>query len=185
MSPTRDSNPAPPPLSFRKARAEDAERIAHLVNSAYRGDSSRAGWTTEAELIDGARTNPQEILGLIEGEGSLILLCLRGVDIVGSVYLQRRAAAAYLGLLVVNPQLQGAGIGKQLMAAAETLVRTEWGSTKMTMTVISVRQELIAFYERRGYRRIGESHPFPASIGASIPKVPGLQFEVLEKSLAG
>lgn len=162
----------------------DAEYIAHLINCAYRGETSRAGWTTEDDLVAGARTDSDEIRGLIGRDDSLILLCLRCGIIVGSVYLQRRGEAGYLGMLVVDPDLQGAGIGKQLMTAAETLVRAEWGCATITMTVISVREELIAFYERRGYRRTGETHPFPARIGASMPKIHGLEFAVLEKSLA-
>lgn len=172
------------PLTFRRARAVDADYVAHLINCAYRGEVSRAGWTTEDGLIEGARTNPEEIRGLIVRQDSVILLCLRAGIIVGTVHLERRADAAYLGMLVVDPDLQGAGIGKQLMSAAEALVRSEWGCLRVTMTVISARDELIAFYERRGYRRTGQTHPFPTRIGASVPKIPGLEFAVLEKSLA-
>ncbi|MEP7084731.1 MAG: GNAT family N-acetyltransferase [Betaproteobacteria bacterium] len=91
--------------------------------------------------------------------------------------------SGYLGLFVVRPGLQGVGIGKQFMQTAETLAQQEWGITKMTMTVITVRQELIAFYERRGYRRTGRVRPFPADAGASVPRIKDLQFEVFEKNL--
>jgi len=153
------------------------------VNSAYRGDSSRVGWTTEADLLEGKRTNEREVLGLIETAGSMILLCLQGDEITGSVHLEKRDTACYLGLFVVRPERQNTGIGKQFIQAAEDFAQQEWGITKMTMTVISVRRELIAYYERRGYRRTGEIRPFPTEAGLSVAKVQGLQFQVLAKDL--
>ena len=170
-------------LSFRKARLDEAELIAGLVNSAYRGASSRAGWTTEADLLDGQRTDEDEIRRLLADASSIILLCLHNEEVIGSVLLQQKPEAAYLGMLVVRPGLQGGGIGKQLIQAAEAFVQQEWGCRKMQMTVITLRQELLAFYERRGYRRTGQVQPFPDDPAAGIPLVPGLQFEVLEKEL--
>src|SRR5438876_243583 len=104
---TPESMTTVPPLSFRQARREEARLIANLVNSAYRGDSSRLGWTTEADLLDGQRTDEAEVRGLIEAEGSMILLCLQGAEVIGSVHLQKMDTAAYLGMLVVRPGLQG------------------------------------------------------------------------------
>jgi len=172
-----------PKLAFRKAVGGDASRVTALVNSAYRGDSSRAGWTTEADLLEGIRTGENEVRDLISGPGSMILLCVREGEIVGSVHLRREGTGAYLGLFVVEPSLQGGGIGKEFMRAAEDLVRREWAAKKMTMTVITLRHELIAFYERRGYRRTGERTPWPEGESRSTPQVPGLEFEVLEKDL--
>ncbi len=171
------------PLSFRPARAEDVPAIVALINSAYRGDSSRSGWTTEADLIDGPRTDDAEVHALVAADDSLLLLATQGEDIVGSVFLQRQPAAGYLGMFVVRPVLQGAGTGKRLMQAAETLVRTQWGLERMTMTVITRRPELIAFYERRGYRRTGEIRPFPPE-HADKAKVAGIEMAVLDKVLA-
>ena len=177
--------PVPTPrVSFRMADALDAARITALVNSAYRGDSSRAGWTTEADLIFGARTDEGEVRRLLEKPGSVILLCLQDGEIVGSVHLQQTdATSAYLGLFVVQPTLQGGGIGKRFIAAAEHSAMANFGITRMWMTVISVRHELIAFYERRGYHRTGEVKPFPTDAGASVPKVADLRLAVLEKHL--
>lgn len=173
----------PPPFTFRPARREEAEQLVHFVNSAYRGDSSRVGWTTEADLLDGQHTDEEELRALIQAEGSLLLLCLQGAAIVGSVSLQNIGDAAYLGMLVSRPDLQGQGIGKQLIQAAEDFVQQEWGVRKMQMTVITLRRELLAFYERRGYRRTGLIKPFPTDVRFGIPRVEGLQFEVLEKEL--
>jgi ribosomal protein S18 acetylase RimI-like enzyme len=172
-----------PPLSFRPARADDVPAIVALINSAYRGDASRAGWTTETDLIDGPRTDDAEIRALVAADDSLLLLCLAGDGIVGSVFLQRQPGAGYLGMFVVRPSLQGAGVGKQLMQAAETLVRTQWGLARMTMTVITLRPELIAFYERRGYRRTGEIRPFPPEHADKV-KVVGVEMAVFEKALS-
>lgn len=170
----------PHPLLFRKAQKEDAQIIAHLVNSAYRGDSSRLGWTTEADLLDGLRTSEREISGLIESAQSLFLLCIQGAEVIGSVHLKKMETAGYLGMFVVKPELQGRGIGRQFMQTAESTAQREWGVRKMTMQVITLRHELIAFYERRGYRRTGKLKPFPPMANA---RVQGLQFEVLEKDL--
>ena len=180
---TEASTPIPP-LCFRNADAADAPRIAALVNSAYRGDSSRAGWTTEADLISGARTDEGDVRRMLAEEGSMILLCLQGDEIIGTVYLkQTDATSAYLGLFVVRPTLQGGGIGKQFIHAAERVAQAAFGITRLWMTVISVRSELIAYYQRRGYRRTGEVKPFPKDAGASVPQVENLQLEVLEKHL--
>jgi GNAT superfamily N-acetyltransferase len=169
-------------LSFRRARREDAEVVADLVNSGYRGEASKQGWTTEADLLDGKRSDAAEVRRLIEMQDSMIYLCLQGTEIIGSVHLQHTKGVGYLGLFVVKPRLQGAGIGKQIMAAAERAAQNAWGIRKMTMTVITVRPELLAFYERRGYRRTGKLIPFPAD-DQHVPKVTGLQLEYLEKDL--
>ena len=169
-------------LSFRRALVGDAEIIAALVNSGYRGEVSKQGWTTEADLLDGIRTDATEIRQLIELADSMIYLCLQGTEIIGSVHLQLNGDAGYLGLFVVKPTLQGSGIGKQFMLAAERAAQSAWGIRKMTMTVITVRAELIAFYERRGYHRTGKHIPFPAD-EQHVPKVAGLQMEYLEKDL--
>lgn len=172
-------------LSFRRAAAADVGAVVALVNSAYRGESSRAGWTTEADLLDGQRTDAEEISRLIGMDGSVILLCLLDGEIIGSAHLDRvDAAVAYLGMLVIRPTLQGRGLGSRLMGAAEDFARAEWGAARMEMQVIVLRHELIAYYRRRGYRRTGEIRPFPASDPKfGLPKVGGLMFEVLEKPL--
>ena len=170
-------------LSFIKARPEDASLIAGLVNSAYRGESSRAGWTSEADLFNGPRTDENEIRDLIKSHDSMFLLCMRATEIIGSVLLRKTGASAYLGMLVVRPRLQGAGIGSRLMAAAESAARDTWNITRMSMTVIGCRHELIAFYERRGYRRTGQIEPLPLG-GLSVPRIENLELEVLEKEFA-
>lgn len=170
-------------FSFRRAAPADVDAIVALVNSAYRGESSRAGWTTEADLLDGQRTDAEEIAHLIGADDSLILLCQRGDEIIGSVHLQKvDDATAYMGMLVIRPVLQGRGLGKQFIRVAEQAARAEWGTARMQIWVITLRHELIAYYVRLGYRRTGGIRPFPADPRYGIPKLAGLQFEVLEKT---
>lgn len=173
-------------LAFRCAAADDVDAIVTLVNSAYRGETSRAGWTTEADILGGQRTDAEEISRLIEQDGSAMLLCLRSGELIGSVHVARvDAATAYLGMLVIRPVLQGQGLGRRFMHEAERFVRAEWSAVRMQMQVITLRHELIAYYERRGYRRTGETRPFPATDPRfGLPRVEGLEFEVLEKDLS-
>lgn len=169
-------------LFFHRAAPADVDAIVALVNSAYRGESSRAGWTTEADLLDGQRTDAAEIAHLIGTDDSLILFCQRGDEIIGSVHLEKvNATTAYMGMLVIRPVLQGQGLGEQLIREAEHAALAEWGTARMQIQVITLRHELIAYYQRLGYRRTGEIRPFPADPRYGIPKWAGLQFEVLEK----
>ena len=175
-----------PDISYRFAGLAEVETVVALVNSAYRGPSSRAGWTTEADLLDGQRTDAKEISQLIEKDSSVIMLCLHGTEIIGSVNIERAdATTAYLGMLVIKPQLQGQGLGSRFMKEAENFASTQWSATRMQMHVITLRHELIAYYQRQGYQRTGELRPFPAfNPKFGLPKVEGLMFEVLEKFLS-
>lgn len=168
---------------FRPAFLEDVDEIVALVNSAYRGDSSRAGWTTEADLLDGQRTDADEVRTLIGTDDKFILLCMQGEEIIGSVYLQHEDHVASMGMLVIKPGMQGKGLGKKFMLAAEATAIRMWGVDKMQMNVITLRTELIAFYERRGFIRTGKIKVFPQEPRFGIPKVTGLQFELLAKSI--
>ena len=168
-------------LSFRMAMLADVASIVALVNAAYRGDSSRAGWTTEADLLNGQRTDADEVSNFILSNESFILLCLDNDELLGCVHLQHAHHVAYLGMLVIRPDMQGHGFGKKLMQAAEEAALKMWGVDKMLMYVITFRHELIAFYERRGYRRTGKVKEFPAETRFGMPKVANLQLELMEK----
>ena len=172
-------------LVFRSATPADIDAIAALVNSAYRGDSSRAGWTTEADILGGQRTDAREISHLVVKDGSVILLCLLDGELVGSLHLERLdAATAYMGMVVIKPVLQGRGLGRYFMTVAERYAGAEWGTSRIRMQVISLRKELISYYVRRGYECTGETVPFPSTNPRfGLPKVEGLMFEVLEKIL--
>jgi len=174
-----------PDPEYRIASAEAAEvaEIVTLVNSAYRGETSRRGWTTEADFLDGQRTNAEEVAELIGTPDSLILTAFIDGQLSGCMHLQKQGTTALLGMFVIAPALQGRDLGKQFLAHAELMVQRDWKCRQMSMAVISLREELIAYYERRGYRRSGRFMPFPVDIRFGIPKVENLRFEVLEKFL--
>ncbi len=169
---------------FGIAEAGDAETLSRLVNSAYRGESSRRGWTTEADLLGGQRTDPDTLREMISQAGNKILLMHRHTDFIGCVFLKQRAASAYLGMLTVKPELQTSGAGKRLLAAAEDWVFENWNIRLIEMTVIRQRSELIAWYGRRGYVNTQRIEPFPyGDEKFGLPKRPDLEFAVLEKRL--
>ncbi len=170
-------------LTFSKADARHVENLVELVNSAYRGESSRLGWTTEADFLDGRRTDARKILDLLADADAMIILCKGGAEVFGSVHLQRSGEEVQIGMLAVSPRLQGLGIGRRLLRAAESAALQAWPVKRFVMSVIPCRQELIAFYERRGYRRTGISEPFPENPAMWTPKVDGLRLESLEKVL--
>jgi len=165
-----------------RATLADAAALNQLVNSAYRGDGSRQGWTTEADLLDGTRIDEAAIRELIEKPGTTILTYREAAEILGCVELRIEDNKVYLGMLSVNPTTQGKGIGKILIQAAEDFAE-ENGVNKIFMTVISVRQELIDWYVRHGYRLTGEKKPFVVpDTRWGIPKQQ-LEFVVLEKKI--
>jgi len=171
-------------LTFRSATVADIDALVALVTSAYRGDASRVGWTTEADLLDGTRIDPEILRQDILRDRSLVLLAERDGELIACAHISDDGDAGYFGMFSVSPTLQGGGVGKQLMAEAERIVLRQWGHALMRMTVIDVRAELIAFYERRGYRRTGVTRPFPyGDARFGIPLRDDLRFEILEKPL--
>jgi len=167
---------------FRKAVLTDVEAIVKLVNMAYRGETSRAGWTTEADILDGLRTSVHGVEHLIASEDTIVLLCLNDDELLGSICVEKENAIAHIGMFVVNPTMQANGIGKRLLTEAENLARHMWGIEQFQMHVITIRHELIAFYERRGYMRTGIVSAFPVNPEVWQPKLAGLQLETLEKT---
>ena len=170
--------------TFRAAGAADVARIVTLVESAYRGDASRKGWTTEADFLDGQRTDPAGVAGIIGKPHNRILLAEQGGALLACCHLEKQGDTCYFGMFAVVPTLQGGGVGKRMLAEAERIAAQEWKCTQMEMTVITIRDELIAWYERRGYRRSGVFKPFPyGDARFGIPKRDDLRFEVLIKNL--
>lgn len=166
----------------RPATPVDAQALVSLINSAYRGDSSRAGWTTEADLLGGQRIDVVGILHKITAPGSTVLIHEVDGQPRACVHLERTGDACHLGLLTIQPTLQGQGLGRRMLEAAEEWASRAWTATTMRMQVIAQRPELIAWYERRGYRRTGERAPFPyGDPKFGLPQRPDLAFEVLTK----
>ena len=176
-------------LTVRKAALDDAEAITELVESAYRGPVSRQGWTTEADLLDGQRTDLEAVRESIAREDVRLLIASSDAepdDPLGCCQIERRSGGrAYFGSFAVRPDLQNLGMGKVLLAAAEAAAGAAWQVSVMEMTVIAQRSELIAWYQRRGYALTGETRPFPYdNARAGLPRRDDLQFVVLEKTLA-
>jgi ribosomal protein S18 acetylase RimI-like enzyme len=172
------------PLTYRDAVLDDVPALVPLVESAYRGDSSRTGWTSEADMLHGQRTDPEGVREVITAPGSRLMTVERDGELVACCQLEHRGDIAYFGMFAVRPQFQGEGLGRQIIEEAERRVRELWAVREMHMTVISVREELIAWYERRGYRRTGKTTPFPyGDERFGIPQRDDLAFELLVKDL--
>ncbi|MGW4296671.1 GNAT family N-acetyltransferase [Micromonospora chersina] len=172
------------PRTVRTARPADVAALVDLVESAYRGERSRAGWTTEADLLAGQRTDPDMVAEAVTSPGGTVLVVEDGTGIVACCQLERRDDHVYFGMFAVAPGRQGVGLGRDLLAEAERYARDEWHTGEMRMTVITQREDLIAWYERRGYVRTGELSPFPyGDERFGVPLRPDLAFETLRKKL--
>lgn len=165
-----------------KATLEDVPELDTLVNSAYRGDSSRQGWTTEADLLDGTRTNAEGIAEIIETPGTILLKYVEADKILGCVELKNENGKLYLGMLTVQPSLQGKGIGKELLIASEAEAKKQ-NCSSIFMTVISIRKELIDWYLRHEYKMTGERKPFAFTDPRFGQPKAKLEFVVLEKKI--
>ena len=172
-------------MNVRTATPADIEALHDLVHRAYRGDAARAGWTHEADLLDGQRTDRAALAATLGDPGQRILVAEDGARLSGCVQLSNPAPGiAYLGMLSVDPVVQSRGLGRQLIEAAEQTARSEFGAAVIEMTVIAQRAELIAYYERRGYAQTGEMRPFPLDDPRfGLPKRHDLVFTVLAKAL--
>ena len=171
-------------FQFRAATVDDLDALVALVTSAYRGDVSKQGWTTEADFLDGNRIDRDVLRKDIERRRSTVLIAERDGAMLACAHVCEEDGAGYFGMFSVQPNLQGGGVGKAVLAEAERIVRDDWGLPAMRMTVIDIRDELIAFYVRRGYALTGIKKPFPYDDPRyGIPKRDDLRFEVLEKRL--
>lgn len=172
-----------PPLTVRPAAASDAGDLVGIVNAAYGRTDEPDGWTSEDGLIEGPRIDQAGLRELLERPGSHLLACESDGEPVGCVHLQAgEGGACELGLLSIEPGVQGQGVGGRLLAEAEAYAREELGAERVVLYVISARGELLAWYERRGYERTDEREPFEPG-GEQRSLVGPLAFEILEKPL--
>ncbi|MGZ5279103.1 MAG: GNAT family N-acetyltransferase [Pseudobdellovibrionaceae bacterium] len=149
-------------IQYRKASLADADTICHLSNSAYRGEASRKGWTTEAHLLDGQRADVEMVKKLLLAKETWFLLAEVQNEVVGSILLERHSPEiCYFGMFAIDPLKQGKGTGRGLLDEAERFAREDLSCRIMEMTVITVRTDLIPWYERMGYKKTGETRPFP------------------------
>lgn len=165
-----------------KATLEDVSTLNTLINSAYRGESSKKGWTTEANLLEGSRTTEKELTETIQDKKNTILKFTENNQIIGCVLLVEKEEKLYLGMLTVSPELQNSGIGKKLLKQAEVFASV-LGLPKIVMTAISIREELISWYKRHGYLDTGEREPFPIGDTDFAISKQLLEFIVLEKMI--
>jgi len=164
--------------TIRTATLADLPRLHAVIERAYRGEEARAGWTHEADLLDGQRTDPDALAAILADAATRLLIAIDEDAPIGCVQVSDHGGGtAYLGLLCIEPRLQAAGLGRKLIAAAEDCARKAFGAQRIEMTVIEGRAELIGYYERRGYARTGERRDFPIAV------VPPLFMSVLARSL--
>jgi ribosomal protein S18 acetylase RimI-like enzyme len=173
-------------ISFRDATRADLARVIALVTSAYRGDASRAGWTTEADMLGGQRTDEEAVGALIDNPDGVILLAERDGELIACANVSRSEdgvpGEGYFGMFAVEPTRQGGGIGNAVLAEAERILQTRFGCRTAVMTVIERRTELIPYYERRGWKKTGKVKPFPyGDERYGVPQRDDLRFLVLEK----
>jgi N-acetylglutamate synthase-like GNAT family acetyltransferase len=172
-------------MSFRAATVADVPAVHALIERAYRGESATKGWTHEAHLLGGQRTDPEALVAQFSSPDEMIIIAESEGKPIGCVGLTDKGAGlAYIGLVTVDPDLQAAGLGRALLAEAERVAAARFASTLIEMTVIVQRTELIAWYERRGYALTGERRPFPyGNDRFGVPVTGDLEFVVLEKTI--
>lgn len=173
-----------PALQFRLATAQDAAAVAALVQSAYRGAASQQGWTTEADFLEGQRTDAAGVLEAINNPDSAIVLAEYAGEFRASALIEQHGADCHFGMFAVRPTLQSSGIGKALLAECERRARADFACVRMVMWVIWLRESLIAFYARRGYAVSAQRQPFPyGDARFGLPLRDDLYFIVMIKDL--
>ena len=172
-------------IDIRDAVPADIPALHGLIESAYRGEASRAGWTTEADLLDGQRTDPDDLTGILADPKQGLLTAWRGDDLVGCILIADRGeGTGYFGMLSISPTLQGGGLGRRLVEAAHAALADRFGARRVRISVFPQRETLIGWYERLGYRLTGDTLPFPyGNPRFGLPLRDDLYFLVMERAL--
>jgi ribosomal protein S18 acetylase RimI-like enzyme len=173
-------------ILVRDATAGDIPALHRLIESAYRGETSRAGWTTEADLLEGQRTDPEDLTSILADPAQAVLTAWRGQDLLGCILIADRGeGTGYFGMLSVSPTLQGGGLGRRLVEAAHAALAERFGTRRVRISVFPQRESLIEWYRRLGYAPTGETLPFPyGDTRFGLPLRDDLHFIVLERPLA-
>ena len=163
------------------ATLDDIPALADLINRAYRGEAAHAGWTTEGHLLDGLRADAALLREMVAVPHTQFLKKEIDGALVGCVYLEPRGNAVYLSLLAVDPAQQSQGLGRALLLAAEAFTQ-RLKRCQIKISVLEARPELLAWYERQGYQRLGQTEPFPSSTRFGRPRQP-LQLVMMAKEV--
>lgn len=166
-------------INLKQANIGDAEEINALINLAYRG---KKGWTKETDIVEGERSNIEDVNFLIRNQNSHMLIAKNHGDLVACICIEEKESKAYIGSFAVSPAQQNMGIGKHVLKLAENYAGNNFGITGFVMVVISQRKELIEFYERRGYKRTGKTEEYPVHLNVGVPSAKGLTIEYLTKN---
>ena len=170
-------------MIVRRTNIQDIPALRALIDNAYRGEGAKKGWTHEADLLAGQRIDMDMLADILQDPQQVLLVVENDDGLAGCVCVANKGDHAYVGLLTVAPTLQGRGTGRKLATAAEAVVEA-WGLRRIQMTVIPLRHELVAWYERLGYRDTGVRQPFPTEDRRfGVPLRSDLEFTVLEKCL--
>lgn len=156
----------------------DASELSQLINDAYRGET---GWTRETGIVSGERTNINDTKALIANPKSHLLVAKDNESIIACICIEQKESQTYIGSLAVNSNYQNKGLGKEMLRLAEEYALNELNSNEYIMVVISQRKELIAFYERRGYKKTGELEQYPVHLNVGEPLTNDLTIEYLKK----
>jgi len=165
---------------FSLAQKGDLNFLEIMINEAYRGEK---GWTRETELVSGTRISLKELNNILEDKQKYLFILKSNQQIYSCMCIENRNSHAYLGLLVVNPNMQTKGIGKKVLLFAEEFITTELQLDMVKIAVIKQRAELISFYKRRGFKEIDKIQAYPKNSDVGTPKIEGLQVVFLEKKL--
>ena len=173
-------------IVIRDAGTADIPALHRLIESAYRGEASRAGWTTEADLLAGQRTDPEDLTSILADPAQAMLTAWRGEDLLGCILIaDRGGGTGYFGMLSVSPTLQGGGLGRRLIEAAHAALAERFGARRVRISVFPQRETLIEWYRRLGYAPTGETLPFPyGDPRFGLPLRDDLHFIVMERPLA-
>ncbi len=167
--------------TFREAKIEDIPQIVDLVNISYRSKEFK-GWTSEADIVKGDRINNAQVQELFQND-SKVFVMFKDEELIGCVHVHKQNDSCYIGMLTTHPNVQNMGIGKEILKLAEEHSIKNYSINCFEMSVLSVREELINFYERRGYKRTGDNEPYPVNANVGTPLSSEIQVLHLVKEI--
>ncbi|UNI15470.1 hypothetical protein JDV02_002000 [Purpureocillium takamizusanense] len=176
---------ASPTPQFRLATVDDATQVRELVQAAFRAPDNRQGWTADMELGARFHIGIEEVTATITRADSAILMATVAGNLVASVHVAKRSNGhARLSMLSVDAAHQSNGLGRQVLEYAEAYCQRAWAATTVDLDALSTREHLLAWYQRRGYRKTGGTSPFPREKFSDLHLPVDLCFIEMEKDLS-